>query len=326
MNMRAVFIDRCGGLEELQLGKLARPAPGAGEVLVKVAYAGVNPADWKTAEGYLSHFFEYSFPLVIGFDFAGTIAAVGANVTDLRPGDRVIGQSDIGSGKWGSYAEYVAVQQGSVVRIPAELGLAEAAAIPTAALAARASLFDDGGLQPGQRVLIHGGAGGVGSFAIPFAKIGGAKIATTCSTPNLDYVRGLGAELAIDYRHEDISARIRAWAPEGVDLVIDAVGKGTLPQALDLLRPGGTLSSIMTLEPGDMPDIAAAESRGLQSKLSYSRTPCGEPLEWILEQIEQGELRLPPVEILPLSEVAQAHKRSRTGHTRGKLVLQVSER
>jgi len=325
MNMRAVVIDRIGGPEALRLAEVSSPTPAAGEVLVQVAYAGVNPADWKTAAGYLGNFFEYTFPLVIGFDFAGTIVALGAGVDGLRPGDRVVGQSDIGSGRWGSYAECVAVQQGSVVKITDELGLAEAAAIPTAALAARAALLDDGQLQSGQHVLIHGGSGGVGSFAVQFAKLCGARVAATCSTANLDYVRALGAEQVIDYRSEDVSERLHEWTPQGVDLVVDAVGLKTLPQALDLLRPGGTLANIMTLEPGDMPDIAAAEQRGLRSTLTYSRSPCGAPLGWIIGQIQGGRIKLPPVEILPLAQVARAHELSRGGHTRGKLVLQVAD-
>ncbi|MGH8808072.1 MAG: NADP-dependent oxidoreductase, partial [Noviherbaspirillum sp.] len=245
--MRAVVIDRVGGPEVLRIADVSRPEPGPGEVLIRVACAGVNPADWKCREGYLGSFISYTFPFVIGFDLAGTVAAVGTGVTGFAEGMRVFAQTDVGAGKWGSYAEYASVRHDSVVRMPDSLSFAQAAAVPTPALAAWTGLFDDGGLQAGQKVLIHGGAGAVGTFAIQFAKLAGAEVAATCGARNADYVRMLGCDKSIDYRAQDVRAALHDWAPEGVDMVLDAVGCGSLPKGPDMLRPGGILVAILTL-------------------------------------------------------------------------------
>lgn len=324
--MRAVMMERVGGSEVLQLAELERPQPGPGEVLVRVVCAGVNPADWKCREGYLGGFFQYRFPLVLGFDLAGTVSAVGAGVDDLAPGTRVFAQSDVGAGKWGSYAEYACVSRASTVRMPDNLDFPAAAAVPTPALAAWAGLFDEGALHSGMTVLIHGGGSAVGGFAIQFARCAGARVATTCGAGNLDHVRQLGAELAIDYRSGEIGRELRGWAPEGVDLVLDCIGSGSLPDGLDLLRQGGMLVAILTLEPGDAgPDHASAARRGLRTAVAYSRMPSGETLERIAALMADGRVTPPPLEVLPLGEVALAHERLQQGKARRKQVLAVAE-
>jgi NADPH:quinone reductase len=324
--VKAIVIDKFGGPEVLRLANVPVPDVGPEDVLIRVEYAGVNPADWKTRAGWLSAYFSPSFPYVIGFDLAGTVLRTGRAVTGFGVGERVFGQCDVGIGKWGSYAEFTGMTQHSVVRIPEGLDFAAAACVPTPALAAWAALFDDGGLVMGQSVLIHGGSGGVGSFAIQIAQQVGARVAATCSTPNLDYVRGLGAERAIDYRRETISTALAEFAPGGVDLIVDAVGNGTLTEALDLLRPGGTLCSIMTLKPGDGPDVATAQRRGLHAKLTYNRYPSGAALTKIAALLNEGQVRLPPTEVLPLEQAARAHQLSEAGHVRGKLLLRVGRK
>lgn len=157
--MRAIQIERTGDSREMKLADLPMPEPGPDDVLIRVACAGVNPADWKCREGRLGAFLHYTFPFVIGFDVAGVVASTGKNVVGFPPGTRVFAQTDVGAGKWGSYAEYAAVRHDSVVRIPDEMTYADAAATPTPALAAWTALFDDANLQPGHKVLIHGGAG-----------------------------------------------------------------------------------------------------------------------------------------------------------------------
>ncbi|MFZ6048353.1 NADP-dependent oxidoreductase [Pseudomonas sp. CR3202] len=324
--MRAVVMERLGGAEVLQLAELERPRPAPGEVLVRVVCAGVNPADWKCREGYLGGFLEYRFPFVLGFDLAGTVSAVGEGVDDLPLGTRVFAQSDVGAGKWGSYAEYACVSRASVVRMPDNLDFAAAAAVPTPALAAWAGLFDEGGLLPGMKVLIHGGGSAVGGFAIQFARCAGAQIAATCSEDNLAHVRRMGAECAIDYRAGDIHTALRQWAPEGVDLVLDCIGAGTLPSGLDLLRAGGILVAILTLVPGDAgPDHGDAARRGLRTAVAYSRMPSGESLGRIAALLAAGRVHPPRLEVLPLAEVATAHERLQEGRSRTKQVLQIAD-
>jgi NADPH2:quinone reductase len=324
--MRAVVIERLGGAEVLQLAELERPQPGPGEVLVRVVCAGVNPADWKCREGYLGAFLAYRFPFVLGFDLAGTVAALGEGVDDLPLGSRVFAQSDVGAGKWGSYAEYACVSRASVVPMPDNLDFAAAAAVPTPALAAWTGLFDEGGLLPGQNVLIHGGGSAVGGFAIQFARCAGARIATTCSADNASQAQAVGAECTIDYRAGDIHDALRQWAPDGVDLVLDCIGGGSLANALDLLRPGGILVAILTLAPGDAgPDHAEAARRGLRTAVAYSRMPSGERLGRIASLLAAGRVRPPALDLLPLADVASAHERLQQGKARRKLVLQVAD-
>ncbi|MFC7516784.1 NADP-dependent oxidoreductase [Herbaspirillum sp. GCM10030257] len=323
--MRAIVIDRTGGPEVLRIADVAKPEPGPGEVLIRVVCAGVNPADWKCREGYLGGFIQYSFPFIIGFDLAGTVEASGDGAEGFTKGMRVFAQSDVGAGKWGSYAEYVCVRQDSVVRIPEHLGFAEAAAVPTPALAAWTALFDDGGLQAGQKVLVHGGAGAVGTFAVQFARQAGAEVAATCSARNTDYVRALGCARAIDYRSQDVRAVVQDWAPEGVDIVLDAVGCNSLPAGLDMLRPGGILVAILTLVAGDSgPDHALAATRGLRTAVAFSKMPSGARLGKIAALLENGKVKPPPIEVLPLEHVAHAHERLQQGTAKSKLVLQVS--
>lgn len=324
--MRAVVIDRVGGSDVMRLADLPVPTPGPGEILIRVACAGVNPADWKCREGYLGGFMEYSFPFVLGFDAAGVVAAVGAGVEGFAEGMRVFAQTDVGAGKWGSYAEYTVVRQDSVVRIPDNLSFAQAAAVPTPALAAWTGLFDDGGLRADQNVLVHGGAGAVGIFAIQFAKAAGARVAATCGAYNMDYVASFGGDRAIDYRAQDVRDAVRDWSPEGVDLVLDAVGCGTLPAGLDMLKPGGILVGILTLVNGDAgPDAQEAARRGLHTAVAYSKMPSGARLARIAALLESGQVRPPRIECLPLEQAGRALDLVQSGDAKAKLVLGVAD-
>lgn len=326
--MKAMIIEELGGPEVLKLTEVPTPEPGPGEVLIRVACAGVNPADWKDREGRTAIFFTIEFPYIIGFDAAGIVAKVGPGVTEARVGEQVITNSDHGQGRWGTYAEYVIASEDRVAPLPKSLDFAQSAAIPVAALSGWQALFDKGNLKAGQSVLIHGASGGVGSFAIQFAKWAGAKVATTCSSENIDYVKGLGADRAIDYRSENINDAVRAWAPEGVDLVFDVVGLGTLPNAQDLLRSGGILVNIITLvDDGDIEaDTQAAAARGLTKIIHFlNDVGSGAQLKEIGELIDQGQVRMPPVQVFPLEEAAHVHQLIETGHVRGKLVLKVAD-
>lgn len=326
--MYAMIINRIGGPDVFEFAQLPTPEPGPGEVLVRVAYAGVNPADWKNRQGMLAQYRPYVFPYVIGFDAAGVVAALGAGVEGFAVGDRVFTPTNHGQGGQGSYAEYTLANADRVAHIPAGLGMREAAALPVAALTAWQGCIDRGGLQPGHLALIHGGSGGVGSFAVQFARWVGARVAATCSAGNVDYLQSLGVERVIDYRSEDIATAIGNWAPEGLDYLMDAVGASTLLNAIDLVKPGGCFVSIPTLvDDGDAASsMAAAHQKGIKRVFSVmDDVNCAGTLEKIAGLLVGGEIQLPPLREFPLRDAAQAHEIIQLGHNRGKIVLKVAE-
>ncbi|MBN7797663.1 quinone oxidoreductase family protein [Parahaliea mediterranea] len=326
--MFAMIIEETGGPEVFQYAEIDTPQPGPGQVLIQVACAGVNPADWKNRQGHLAPFRPYVFPYIIGFDAAGVVAAVGEGVTDPRVGDRVFSPTNHGQGGQGSYAQYTLADTDRVARIPDGLDFAQAAALPVAALTAWQGLFDRGGLRGGQRALIHGGSGGLGSFAVQFARWAGARVAATCSTPNVAYLRELGVERVIDYRSEDIAAAVSEWAPRGLDFLMDAVGASTLPAGLDLVRAGGTFVSIPTLvDDGDIPAAAAAAAEKRVNRIfsTMDDTDCAATLETIAGLLVRGEITLPPVREFDLRDVAEVHRGLERGHNRGKMVLRVAD-
>jgi NADPH:quinone reductase-like Zn-dependent oxidoreductase len=324
--MRAMVIDQFGGPEVFRLAEVETPAPGAGEVLIRVAYASVNPADWKCREGWLAQFFEYKFPFIVGFDAAGIVAAVGEGVADYKVGDRVVTASNQGLGQWGTYAEYVVSSTYRVAKLADGLDFRSAAAIPTAAVTSWEALFGVGDLKSGQSVLINGGAGGMGSYAIQFAKHAGARVAATCGPANLDYVRKLGADLAINYRVGNVRDTLLAWAPEGVDLIVDTVGQGTLVDGVAMTKPGGIIAPIGTLIANE-PQCDAAEAARRNVRVVHTmsnRTRAGDQLRTIVNLYNQGALRSPAIEILPLEQAGEAQRRIKDGHVRGKLLLEVA--
>lgn len=323
--MTAMVIDRFGGPDVLRPQKVAVPEPGTGEVLIKVAYAGVNPADWKCREGWLAQYFHYRFPFVLGFDLAGTVVATGADVDGVAVGDPVVAYSRQGRGEWGSYAEYAVVWADGIARLPRSVGEMEAAAIPTAGITAWEGLFESGRVAAGQKVLIHGGSGGVGSYAIQLARHAGARVATTCGSQNIAYAKSLGAELVIDYRQGRMAETLSEWAPEGVDLVFDTVGQGSIPGAVALTKPGGVVAPIATLVANEAPhdaELAARKQvRIVPTMSSYERS--GGQLRKLIALAGDGTLRPPHIEVMPLQKVAEAHRRVQAGHVRGKIVLRV---
>jgi NADPH:quinone reductase-like Zn-dependent oxidoreductase len=295
--------------------------------VIRVAYASVNPADWKCVDGWLSQYFDYQFPFVVGFDAAGTIAEVGEGVTGFKVGDRVVTSSNLGIGERGTYAEYVRSDVARVAHLADSVDYKTAAAIPTAAITSYEGLYDVFKLKAGQTILINGGAGGCGSYAILFAKNTGARVAVTCGPANIDYVKSLGADLAINYRAENVLEAVRAWAPDGVDFVLDTVGQGTLKDGLKMLKKGGTLGFIATLikdEPLFSPDEAKALGVNLAFVMS-SHERSGRQLREITELYNAGKLRAPQMEVLPLEKAGDAQRRVKDGHVRGKLLLKVAD-
>lgn len=323
--MKAMVIDGFGEPDVFRLADIERPAAGPGQVVVRVAWTGVNPADWKARRGWLAPYFNYRFPFVVGFDAAGTIAETGEGVTGFAAGDRVVTASNQGRGENGSYAQFVRSDVDRVAHLPAVVPLDCAAALPTAAITAFEALFDVGRLEAGSRVLINGGAGGTGSFAIRIATKAGARVAATASAANHDYLRALGVECPIDYRTGDVGAAVRAWAGDDLALVVDTVGQGTLLDAVDWVRPGGTIAAIGTLIPGerqhDAERAAARAVRVIPTMASFERQ--GRQLRALVELLKQGTFDAVALTRLPLEQAAEAHRLVEAGHVRGKIVLQV---
>ncbi|WP_327685534.1 NADP-dependent oxidoreductase [Streptomyces sp. NBC_00467] len=316
--MRAITQDTFGGPDVLRLADVARPEPLPTEVLVRVHAAGVNPVDWKTREGGGMAGVLGEPPFVLGWDVSGVVEAVGFGVHTLEVGDEVYGMP------WfprqaGAYAEYVTAPARQFVRKPSTIGHDLAAAVPLAGLTAWQALADAARVEPGQRVLIHAAAGGVGHFAVQFAKHLGAYVIGTAREAKHDWLRSLGADELVDYtavRFED--------AVKDVDVVIDLIGDGveeTSTRSLETLRPGGTLVAVPS---GVSPQlVAAAEARGLVAK-PYLVEPDGPSLARIAALIDEGTVRVEVEDVLPLAEAAEAHRRGEQGRTRGKLVLHVA--
>lgn len=326
--MDAMVLDRFGGPEVLHMARIERPTARPGTVVIEIAYAAVNPADWKSREGWLSQYFQYRFPFVVGFDAAGHVVEVGEDVTRLKPGDRVVTASNQGKGERGSYAQFVLSDIERVVKLPDGVSLADAATLPTAGMTAWQAVFDAGETGPGKSVVVNGGAGGTGGFAIQLAKMAGARVATTCSARNEAYVKSLGADIAIDYHSADVAAELRAWAPEGVDVVVDTVGQGSFLFVVDCMRRGGVIAPIGTLIANEPQyDTARAAERGVRVIPTISSFDRQEAhLNGLVQALSEGRIRAPDIEILPLAQAGEAQMRVKQGHVRGKLLLSVNPR
>ena len=309
--MKAVRIHRYGGPELLKYEDVPRPqVSAAGEVLIRVYAAGVNPVDSAIRAGRVQEIFPISFPWIPGWDLSGVIEEVGAGVTKFNKGDEVFAIPD--TARNGAYAEYIVVRESDLALKPKSLQHIRAAAVPVAAVTAWNALFDSAQLQPGQRVLIHGGAGGVGHFAVQLAKRKGAHVIATASAKNHELVHELGADEVIDYheqKFEDIAREI--------DIVLDSIGGDTQERSWKVLNKGGILVSIV-----QPPSEEKAKSVGARGAMVHSR-PDGTTLTEIAKIIDSGQLAPVINRILPLSEARRAHELSETGHTHGKIVLRV---
>jgi NADPH:quinone reductase-like Zn-dependent oxidoreductase len=310
--MKAVRIHSYGGPEVLVYEDAPRPEAAAGEVLIRVRAAGVNPLDWKVRAGYVQEWLQHQFPLIPGWDVSGIVEAVGRGVEQFRPGDAVYGLLDIS--KNGAYAEYVAAPARSLARKPATVDHVKAAAVPIAALTAWQALFDVARLAAGQTVLIHAAAGGVGHFAVQLAKWQGARVVGTASAANASFVKELGAAQVIDYQ----STRFEE-AVSGVDVVLDTLGGETQLRSWPVLKKGGILVSTLGVSSPE-----AAADQGVRGEGVLVHPDAGQ-LARLAELIDAKAL-IPVIRsTLPLTEAAKAHELSQSGRVRGKLVLRVSE-
>lgn len=315
--MKAMAIDHFGGSDALHLTQLPVPEPKADEVQIKIAYTAVNPVDWKIREGLLKSRMPFEFPLVPGWDAAGTISKVGDNVKAFKVGDEVYAYCRKDKIKEGTYAEFICCPAEGVSLKPKNINFAEAASIPLAGLTAWQALFDVAKLTSGQICLIHAGAGGVGSLAIQFAKNKGAKVITTSSTINVDYVKKLGADIVIDYKKENFVDRLKKEFPQGIDVVFDLLGGQTWKDSSLVLKANGCLVSLIVPTPDEQ-----AKTHKIRFEYLFVK-PNGKELSEIAALIEKGKVKVPAIEEMTLSEAASAMEKNKSGHTRGKIVLKV---
>lgn len=315
--MKAVFHQRFGDSSVLEVGQRDDPLPGPGQVLIRVAAAAVNPIDWKIREGLFECIFEHRFPLIPGWDVAGEITALGRGTKGFELGDRVYAYCRQPLAHEGAYAQYIRLSESYPARLPEGLDFAAAATIPLCALTGWQSLKIFGRVGAGDKVLIHAGAGGVGSLGIQIAKHLGATVFTTASAVNTGYCRDLGADEVIDYQTISYIDRVKELAPEGLDMIFDAVGGSIPDESLDLIKSGGALACL-----NEAPDEADAEARGIRAARIYAEAS-GKALAHISTLIEDGALRPPEFRTFPLEAAAEAMDLSQAGHVRGKLVLLV---
>ena len=307
--MKAIVINAYGNEDVLEYTEVERPEPKADEVLVKVHAAAVNPADWKIRDG-MGEELGFKLPLILGGDIAGTVEAVGDGVENFKQGDAVYGMTL--SSLSGGYAEYAIAKADAIVPKPESIDFQEAAAIPIGGLTAWQAMFVVANLSSGQRILITGASGGVGSMAVQLAKAKGAFVIGTASGKNEQFVRGLGADEFVDYTQQPFEAVVK-----DVDIVFDTIGSDTQERAFQTLKKGGFLvSSAQT------PSTEKAREFGVEAAWFFCQ-PSAEQLAEINRLIDEGKVKIHIETVLPLTEVKKAHQLSQGGRTRGKIVLQV---
>lgn len=334
--MKAACIGRYGGPGVLELRDLPVPVPGPGDLLVKVRAASVNPIDFKIRNGLTRALLPYRFPLVLGNDLAGEVAATGAGVARFGPGDAVYARLD--KARIGAFAEFALVREADAAAMPAGLDFVQAASLPLAGLTAWQALVEVAGLKAGQRVLIHAGSGGVGSLAIQVAKALGAWVATTVGARNLELVRALGADLAIDYAEQRFESAVREC-----DVVLDTLAGPVQHRSFGVLKPGGILvdvagmptaafarrwglNPVMVLALAWMTrrSTALAKARGVRYEYLFME-PSGRQLESLAALVAQGRLKPVLDRIFPFERVAEAIAEVEGGHATGKVVVRMDD-
>jgi NADPH:quinone reductase-like Zn-dependent oxidoreductase len=310
--MKAIVIHQYGKPDVLKYEDAPLPEPRENQILVRVIAAGVNPVDGAARSEKYAKFFGITLPFIPGYDIAGVVEKTGAKVTKFKAGDSVYAY--IGLGEGGGYAQYAVVTEEEAAPKPKTLTYESAAAVPVVALTAWQALIDTAKLSAGETVLIHGGSGGVGSFAIQIAKARGAKVIATASTANQDFLKQLGAGVAIDYtkqKFEDVA--------KGVDVVLDSVGKDTLARSYGIVKKGGFVVTLVSRI-----DEAELTKHGIRGA-SLSVKPDSNELAEIGKLIDEGKIKVVVSQTFPLSEAMKAQEQVATGHTRGKIVLKVAE-
>jgi len=311
--VRAAVTEAFGGIDRVVVRDLPTPVPGPGEVLVRVKAAAMNPLDCKLREGKFRLIFRVKPPFVLGFDLAGEVEAVGKGVTRLRPGDAVFGTMS----RPGAHAEHAVAGEELLLAKPSRLSFEEAASLPAAALSALQALRDDARLRDGQRVLLNGAGGGIGTFAIQIARTTGARVTAVASARNQELLRELGADECLDYAKEDFARREAAF-----DAILDLVPNRSFPECRRALAPGGTY---VTTLPGPGPFFwrvltASPLFGGRRCRMLMLR-PKRSDLEELARLVEAGKLRAVVGDVFPLDAIRDAHVRMQSGHARGKIVV-----
>ncbi len=310
--MKAIVVHKYGGPEILKLEEIPRPEPKDNQVLIRVIAASVNPVDAHVRTGKSAKFFGTTLPFIPGYDIAGTVEKAGTKISKLKVGDPVYAYVSLNEG--GGYAEYAVATEVEAAPKPKSLTFESAAAVSLAALTAWQALIDAARLSPGQTVLIHGGSGGVGSFAIQIAKARGAKVIATASTANQDLLKQLGADVAIDYTRQKFEE-----VAKDVDVVLDTVGKDTLARSYGVLKKGGFIVTIVA-----QPDQAQLDKYQIRGA-SISVKPNADELVEIGRLIDAKKIIPIVSQVFPLAEAAKAQEQIATHHTRGKIVLKVAD-
>ena len=310
--MKAIVVHAYGGPEVLKYEDVPRPEPKENELLVRVIAAAVNPVDSAARSQKFAQFLGIKLPAIPGYDIAGVVEKTGAKITKFKAGDPLYAY--IALDKGGGYAEYAAATEKEASAKPKSLNYVEAAAVPLVSLTAWQALIDTAKLSAGQTVLIHGGSGGVGSFAIQIAKARGAKVIATASTPNQDLLKELGADVAIDYTKQKFEE-----VAKDVDVVLDSVGKDTLARSYGIVKRGGFIVSLVA-----RPDQAELDKHGIRGA-PLSVEPNSDELAEIGRLIDAKKIKVIVSQTLPLAEAAKAQAQADTHHTRGKIVLKVAD-
>ena len=314
--MRAMVISRFGGPDVFELQDRPRPVAGPGELLVRVVASGTNPVDAKIRQA--GSWAGIPFPAVLGYDVSGVVEEVGPGVTGFKAGDEVFYTPEIFGNPNGSYAEYTVAAASIVAHKPPGLSHIEAAGIPLAGGTAWEAIVRRLAVRPGETVLIHGGAGGVGSFAIQFAKAAGARVLATASKANHEAMRDLGADVTLDYRDTDVMDQIlREAGGAGVDAAFDTAG-GNVPMSTHVTRPFGRIATIL-------PPTGDLDALYVKNQTLYGTflTREGARLREMAPLFERRQARVIVDEVLPLEQVGKAHERLDSGHGRGKIILQL---
>lgn len=311
--MKAAIINRYGSSEVIELADVPQPAIKSDQLLVKVAASSINPIDWKIRKGMLKILTGSKFPKILGFDISGSVVEVGSSVTKFKVGDEVYARLDNITG--GAYAEYAAVSETVTALKPKNMSHIEAAAVPLAAMTALQALRDLGNLKAGQKVLINGASGGVGTYAVQIAKILGAEVTGVCSAANADLVRGLGADRVIDYKQQDFTQDSVKY-----NIVFDAIGNSSLGKCQQVLTPQGIYITTQPFPIDYIKSFLTSLLPGQKYKVILLREKDSD-LIYLKEQIELGKIRSVIDRTYPLSEVAAAHTYSETGRAVGKIAI-----
>lgn len=315
--MKAIAIEKYGSVDELLLKDLPLPEPESGQIRVNVKACGLNPVDFKIRQGLLEALFPVQFPWIPGGDIAGVIDKVGDNVSGLKPGDQVFFAAPLD--KNGGYAEFCTVAADAVVQIPSNLSFEEAASLPVAGLTSIQALKGYGGLKPGQKVLIHAGAGGVGSFAIQYARHLGAEVFTTASAGNEEYVRSLGAHVVIDYKKQNFVDICQNAG--GMDVILESLGGLFYPESIKAAKTGARVPCIVN--PPDSDSLALAESSQIKTGFLLLESDQKDLLE-ICELMTSETIRPGRYETLLPEQIKEAHLRLESGRTKGKFILSMA--